>query len=168
MPAGLLPLCSLATNWAVGAAACMPSPHVVTGASGAMARWPPAACCLECRQAGHVPSLHAFLSAMAACTQVVKELKPTMATANPTMLGTNVLHEIDQGTQEIVDAIVEAQAQAAGGAAEVVRFGEGLAVLTLKQAVTLAGARLSTQAICCRLGSGARPVRGARAALDAL
>lgn len=83
--------------------------------------------------------------------QVVKDLKPTMATASPSMLGTNVLHEIDQGTQEVVDAIVEAQAQAAGGAAEVVRFGEGMNTLTLKQSVTLAGEPSEARPACCLL-----------------
>ncbi|PNW70227.1 hypothetical protein CHLRE_17g711050v5 [Chlamydomonas reinhardtii] len=54
--------------------------------------------------------------------RVARDLTPTMATANPTLLATNTLHEIDQAAQEILNAITEAQAAAAGGAAEVVRF----------------------------------------------
>ncbi|KAG2450666.1 hypothetical protein HYH02_004506 [Chlamydomonas schloesseri] len=54
--------------------------------------------------------------------RVARNLTPTMATANPTLLATNTLHEIDQAAQEIINAITEAQAAAAGGAAEVVRF----------------------------------------------
>ncbi|KAG2438046.1 hypothetical protein HXX76_005658 [Chlamydomonas incerta] len=78
--------------------------------------------------------------------RVARELTPTMATANPALLATNTLHEIDQAAQvggggacawrcvnvegrrgasdthEIINAITEAQAAAAGGAAEVVRF----------------------------------------------
>ncbi|GLC51570.1 hypothetical protein PLESTB_000516700 [Pleodorina starrii] len=57
--------------------------------------------------------------------RVARDLTPTMATTNPALLATNTLHEIDQAAQEVVSAIMEAQAAAAGGAAEVVRFGGG-------------------------------------------
>eukprot|EP00198_Chlamydomonas_reinhardtii_P002189 XP_001691525.1 predicted protein [Chlamydomonas reinhardtii] len=68
---------------------------------------------------------------------VARDLTPTMATANPTLLATNTLHEIDQAAQEILNAITEAQAAAAGGAAEVVRFPG----LELRRPVSLAELR---------------------------
>ncbi|KAG2489062.1 hypothetical protein HYH03_012498 [Edaphochlamys debaryana] len=51
-----------------------------------------------------------------------RELLPNLATSNPALLATNTLHEIDTAAQEVIEAIMEAQAAAAGGAAEIVRF----------------------------------------------
>ncbi|KXZ48912.1 hypothetical protein GPECTOR_24g201 [Gonium pectorale] len=57
--------------------------------------------------------------------RLARELTPTMATTNPALLATNTLHEIDTAAQDVVNAIMEAQAAAAGGAAEVVRIAAG-------------------------------------------
>uniref|UniRef100_A0A383WLJ4 Protein KTI12 homolog n=1 Tax=Tetradesmus obliquus TaxID=3088 RepID=A0A383WLJ4_TETOB len=46
------------------------------------------------------------------------ELQPTIATTNPALLGTNVLHELDRAVQDVVSRILEVQQLApAGGAA---------------------------------------------------
>ncbi|GIM14667.1 hypothetical protein Vretimale_17614 [Volvox reticuliferus] len=79
--------------------------------------------------------------------RVARDLTPTMATANPALLATNTLHEIDQAAQEVVNAIMDAQSAAAGGAAEVVRIGGGAGSggppmeLELRRAMTLAELR---------------------------
>lgn len=73
--------------------------------------------------------------------QVAKELQPTVATSNPALLSTNTLHDIDQATQDVIDAVMEAQAAAGGAAAGVVAFGAGIAPLQLRQPVTLAELR---------------------------
>ncbi|EFJ43121.1 hypothetical protein VOLCADRAFT_121470 [Volvox carteri f. nagariensis] len=77
--------------------------------------------------------------------RVARDLTPTMATSNPALLATNTLHEIDQAAQEVINTIMDAQAAAAGGAAEVVRFGGGTSgppmELELRRALTLAELR---------------------------
>ncbi|KAF5842848.1 chromatin associated protein KTI12-domain-containing protein [Dunaliella salina] len=52
-------------------------------------------------------------------------LTPSHATSNQTMLGTNLLHDIDQAAQDVIEHIVDAQACAAGGAAGRVDCGNG-------------------------------------------
>jgi hypothetical protein len=78
-------------------------------------------------------------SAAGAAAATGQNLQPTVATNNPGMLGTNVLHEIDQAAQAVINAISEAQAQAAGGPAGAVHFGAGAGRLQLDRVVPLAG-----------------------------
>ncbi|KAI8467670.1 MAG: chromatin associated protein KTI12 [Monoraphidium minutum] len=68
-------------------------------------------------------------------------LTPNLATTNPGLLGTNVLHEIDHAAQAVVDAISAAQAQAGGGAAGLLDLGPGAGRLQLDRPVTLAELR---------------------------
>ncbi|PNH08860.1 Protein KTI12, partial [Tetrabaena socialis] len=55
-------------------------------------------------------------------TRVAKDLTPTMATTTAALSATNTLQEIDQAAQDVVNAIIEAQAAAMCGAASLVRF----------------------------------------------
>lgn len=73
--------------------------------------------------------------------QVAKVLQPTCATTNPALSATNALHEIDAAAQDVIHAIMQAQAEAAGDAPGIVRFGEHAPPLQLPQAVTLAELR---------------------------
>ncbi|KAF6252971.1 chromatin associated protein KTI12 [Scenedesmus sp. NREL 46B-D3] len=45
------------------------------------------------------------------------ELQPTIATTNPALLGTNVLHELDRAVQDVVSRILEVQQLAPAGGA---------------------------------------------------
>ena len=41
---------------------------------------------------------------------VAKQLRPTMATSNPSLQSTNLLHELDTGAQDVIAAVLAAQA----------------------------------------------------------
>jgi hypothetical protein len=72
-----------------------------------------------------------------------RALKPTSATAGTLMLGTNVLHGIDQAVQDVVDAVMAAQEAAAGGPGGLIRLSKAAQpVLQLDQAVSMAGRRV--------------------------
>ena len=64
-------------------------------------------------------------------------LAPTVATTSPALSATNLLHEVDQATQDILNRVSEAQATAGSGAAGRVDCGEGGLALDLQRAVTL-------------------------------
>uniref|UniRef100_A0A7S3QYM4 KTI12-like protein n=1 Tax=Dunaliella tertiolecta TaxID=3047 RepID=A0A7S3QYM4_DUNTE len=96
-------------------------------------------------------------------------LKPSPATSNPSMLGTNLLHDIDQAAQDVVDHIVEAQTSAAGGPAGRVDCSSGSSMhrrgdylIHLDQPLTLAELRrhkraflkLATKVTFARLQDG--------------
>jgi len=64
-------------------------------------------------------------------------LQPTIATQNVRASETNSLYELDRATQEVVSALVDAQAQGAGGAVRNVSVGEGLPFINLNRSVAL-------------------------------
>ncbi|KAF8062921.1 KTI12 [Scenedesmus sp. PABB004] len=70
------------------------------------------------------------------------ELRPTLATSNPALLGTNLLHELDRAVQDVVGRLMEAQQLAPGGGAGGCRADLGPAgQLELRRLVTLAELR---------------------------
>ncbi|KAH7283272.1 hypothetical protein KP509_35G069700 [Ceratopteris richardii] len=68
-------------------------------------------------------------------------LKPTVATQNAQASETNSLYELDQATQEVINILVEAQAQGLGGALGRVDIGEGIPPISLDRTVGLAELR---------------------------
>ncbi|MEW5300350.1 MAG: hypothetical protein WDW36_003286 [Sanguina aurantia] len=73
--------------------------------------------------------------------QAYGALQPTLSTSNPVLLGTNVLHEIDQAAQEVVLCITEAQANAGGAAAGSCSFANIGRPLDLPHVISLAELR---------------------------
>lgn len=67
----------------------------------------------------------------------VKVLQPTIATQNVRLSETNSLYELDRATQEVTNALVEAQSQALGGPLDGVSIGQGLPILNLSRSVGL-------------------------------
>lgn len=67
----------------------------------------------------------------------VKVLQPTIATQNVRFSETNSLYELDRATQEVTNALVEAQSQALGGPLNGVSIGQGLPILNLSRSVGL-------------------------------
>jgi hypothetical protein len=91
----------------------------------------PQKCLSECNQCHPCPALPELQA---------RALKPTSATSNALMLGTNVLHGIDQAVQDVVDAVMAAQEVAAGGPAGLIRLSQAAQpVLQLDQLVSMAG-----------------------------
>ncbi|CAG9467432.1 unnamed protein product [Pedinophyceae sp. YPF-701] len=74
---------------------------------------------------------------------LAKDLRPTMATSNVPLSSTNLLHELDRASQEVVERVASCQggAAAAGVGGVVVSFGEGLPDLALPRTVTMAELR---------------------------
>ncbi|GAQ82857.1 RNA polymerase II elongator associated protein [Klebsormidium nitens] len=66
--------------------------------------------------------------------RVSKTLKPTIATQNARMSDTNLLYELDRATQEILSALVEAQANGPSGSMTV---GEGLPPVHVERLINL-------------------------------
>ncbi|KAK2077427.1 hypothetical protein QBZ16_004272 [Prototheca wickerhamii] len=64
-------------------------------------------------------------------------LKPTIATTNAKLSSTNLLHEIDQATQTVMEAVAKAQELRPGSSAGVVEFGPGVPALRLDRAVPI-------------------------------
>lgn len=74
-------------------------------------------------------------------TQVAKDLQPTSATTNPLLTGTNVLHDVDRAVQDVINEIVEVQAELPdGGSTTILRLPCGLTLKT-SQKVNLAELR---------------------------
>ncbi|PQQ19142.1 protein KTI12 homolog [Prunus yedoensis var. nudiflora] len=67
----------------------------------------------------------------------VKTLQPTIATQNTRFSEANSLYELDRATQEVINAIVEAQSQALGGPLNGVSVGQGLPLINISRAVGL-------------------------------
>ncbi|PQQ20204.1 protein KTI12 homolog [Prunus yedoensis var. nudiflora] len=67
----------------------------------------------------------------------VKTLQPTIATQNTRFSEANSLYELDRATQEVINAIVEAQSQALGGPLNGVSAGQGLPPINISRAVGL-------------------------------
>lgn len=64
-------------------------------------------------------------------------LVPTSATSNPALSATNLLHEVDKATQEVIAAVNDAQSAAAGGSAGQVTLGPGIHPLVLQELVSM-------------------------------
>ncbi|XP_024933717.3 protein KTI12 homolog [Ziziphus jujuba] len=67
----------------------------------------------------------------------VKILQPTIATQSVRFSEANSLYELDRATQEVMNALVEAQSQALGGPLNGVSLGQGLPILNLSRSVGL-------------------------------
>ncbi|KAG5537376.1 hypothetical protein RHGRI_024721 [Rhododendron griersonianum] len=70
-------------------------------------------------------------------TRDVKVLQPTIATQTNRVSEANSLYEIDRATQEVMNAIVEAQSQAIGGPMNGITIGQGLPTVNISRAVGL-------------------------------
>ncbi|XP_050373536.1 protein KTI12 homolog [Argentina anserina] len=70
-------------------------------------------------------------------TRDVKTLQPTIATQNTRFSEANSLYELDRATQEVSNAIVEAQSQALGGPLNGVSVGQGLPPINISRPVGL-------------------------------
>lgn len=70
-------------------------------------------------------------------TRDVKTLQPTIATQNTRFSEANSLYELDRATQEVTNAIVEAQSQALGGPLNGVSVGQGLPPINISRSVGL-------------------------------
>lgn len=68
-------------------------------------------------------------------------LKPTVATQSAHASDTNSLYELDRATQEVINVLVEAQAQGLGGVLGRVEVGEGIPLISLHRSVGLAELR---------------------------
>ncbi|GKU99680.1 hypothetical protein SLEP1_g12489 [Rubroshorea leprosula] len=67
----------------------------------------------------------------------VKILQPTIATQNTRFSEANSLYELDRATQEVINAIVEAQSQAIGGPLSGISLGQGLPTINTGRSVVL-------------------------------
>ncbi|RAL40129.1 hypothetical protein DM860_008269 [Cuscuta australis] len=70
-------------------------------------------------------------------TRDVKILQPTIATQSARTSEANSLYEMDKATQEVINAIVEAQSRALGGPLNGVSIGEGLPIVDISRSVGL-------------------------------
>ena len=70
-------------------------------------------------------------------TQDVKILQPTIATQSVRFSEANSRYELDRATQEVTNAIVEAQSQALGGPINGVSLGQGLPTINISRSVGL-------------------------------
>eukprot|EP00250_Pteridium_aquilinum_P006894 c16722_g1_i2 orf=70-972(+) len=64
-------------------------------------------------------------------------LQPTVATQNAHASDTNSLYELDRATQEVINVLIEAQAQGLGSALGRVDVGEGIPLINMHRAVGL-------------------------------
>ncbi|KAM7484419.1 hypothetical protein LguiA_000428 [Lonicera macranthoides] len=70
-------------------------------------------------------------------TRDVKVLQPTIATQSARFSEANSLYEMDRATQEVTNAIVEAQSLAMGGSVNGLSVGEGLPTINITKSVGL-------------------------------
>lgn len=70
-------------------------------------------------------------------TYDVKVLQPTIATQNVRFSEANSLYELDRATQEVMNAVVEAQSQALGGPINGISPGQGLPTINITRSVGL-------------------------------
>ncbi|KAJ8433216.1 hypothetical protein Cgig2_023168 [Carnegiea gigantea] len=70
-------------------------------------------------------------------TRDVKVLQPTIATQSARPSEANSLYEMDRATQEVMNAIVEAQSQALGGPLNGISIGQGLPTINIQRSVGL-------------------------------
>ncbi|ESR51195.1 hypothetical protein CICLE_v10032231mg [Citrus x clementina] len=67
----------------------------------------------------------------------VKILQPTIATQNTRVSEANSLYELDRATQEVINAVVEAQSKALGGPMNGISLGQGLPNISISRSVGL-------------------------------
>ncbi|XP_022775892.1 protein KTI12 homolog, partial [Durio zibethinus] len=67
----------------------------------------------------------------------VEILQPTIATQNTWFSEANSLYELDRATQEVINAVVEAQSQAIGGPLASISIGQGLPCIDISRSVGL-------------------------------
>lgn len=67
----------------------------------------------------------------------VKILQPTIATQNTRFSEANSLYELDRATQEVINAVVEAQSKALGGPMNGISLGQGLPNISISRSVGL-------------------------------
>ncbi|KAI5054597.1 hypothetical protein GOP47_0029742 [Adiantum capillus-veneris] len=77
-----------------------------------------------------IPEASAFLKGVNESAGRTSLLKPTVATQNAHASNTNSLYELDRATQEVINVLVEAQAQGLGGALGRVDVGEGIPLIS--------------------------------------
>ncbi|XP_068648690.1 protein KTI12 homolog [Aristolochia californica] len=70
-------------------------------------------------------------------TRDVRILQPTIATQNVRASEANSLYEMDQATQEVINAIVEAQSQSVGGFVKRISLGQQLPSIDIERQVSL-------------------------------
>ncbi|XP_057949855.1 protein KTI12 homolog [Malania oleifera] len=70
-------------------------------------------------------------------TRDVKILQPTIATQSILASGANSLYEMDRATQDVTNAIVEAQSQSMGGPMNGICLGQGLPTINISRSVGL-------------------------------
>lgn len=70
-------------------------------------------------------------------TRDVKILQPTIATQNIQFSGANSLYEMDRATQDVINAVVEAQCQSIGGPLNGISVGLGLPTINISRSVGL-------------------------------
>ncbi|XP_026388379.1 protein KTI12 homolog isoform X2 [Papaver somniferum] len=70
-------------------------------------------------------------------TKSVKLLQPTVATQNVRVSEANSLYEMDRATQEVINAIIEAQSQALGGPTNGISLGQNLPTINIQRSVGL-------------------------------
>ncbi|KAF7826054.1 protein KTI12-like protein [Senna tora] len=70
-------------------------------------------------------------------TRDVKILQPTIATQNTRFSDANSLYQLDKATQEVTNAIVEAQSNALGGPLNGISVGKDLPTINLSRSVAL-------------------------------
>ena len=70
-------------------------------------------------------------------TRDVKILQPTIATQTTRFSDANSLYELDKATQEVTNAIVEAQSQALGGPLNAISVGKDLPTINISRSVGL-------------------------------
>eukprot|EP00890_Picochlorum_soloecismus_P000375 jgi/Picsp_1/1338/NSC_04818-R1_protein len=67
----------------------------------------------------------------------VGDLTPTLATVNPSLSSTNLLHDIDKEVQSVVKDIMQHQNDAAGGAPGLICFGQDMPTLRLLDPISV-------------------------------
>lgn len=70
-------------------------------------------------------------------TRDVRILQPTLATQNVQFSGSNSLYEMDRATQDVINAIVEAQSHSIGGPLNGISIGQGFPVICISRSVGL-------------------------------
>ncbi|PKU77846.1 protein KTI12 homolog [Dendrobium catenatum] len=70
-------------------------------------------------------------------TRDIRVLQPTIATQNVRATEANSLYELDKATQEVINAIVEAQSQALGGSLNKVSIGQHYPTVNIERRVGL-------------------------------
>ncbi|XP_059655708.1 protein KTI12 homolog [Cornus florida] len=70
-------------------------------------------------------------------TKDVRVLQPTIATQSARFSEANSLYEMDRATQEVINAIMEAQTQSTGGPVNGVTLGQGLPTIDISRTIGL-------------------------------